>query len=368
SQLRPHCLARERLKLWFPSETRIARGADGRFLVIAEEDLQRVLTVMNLSWAPGMRECYGAGLLVFHVFCDERSVPEEQRCPVDTRTMLNFVASCARSYSGKTITNYVYAVKAWHTLHGQPWEIQQDELKASLDGTSELTPDTSKRLKREPFTVKFILDIRTHLNLSAPLDAAVFVCLTSAFFGLCHTGELTVKSMKAFDPTKHVKRSNLEMDIEDRHELRVTKIFLPRTKVAMAGEGVYWVQQQDLSDPKAAILNHLLINDPSQDSHLFAWKHKNGMRPLTRSEFWKRISGIVKRAGLGNLKSHGLRIGGTLEYLLRGVPFDVVKSMGRWSSEVFTIYLHKHVLILAPYLQESPALEPFTRYTMPPIC
>lgn len=119
SQLRPHCLARERLKLWFLSETRIARGTDGRFLAIAEEDLQRVLTVMNLSWAPGTRECYGAGLLVFHVFCDERDVPEEQRCPVETQTMLNFVASCAGSYSGKTIVNYVYAVKAWHTLHGQ---------------------------------------------------------------------------------------------------------------------------------------------------------------------------------------------------------------------------------------------------------
>ncbi|KAG1829990.1 hypothetical protein EV424DRAFT_1378728 [Suillus variegatus] len=77
--------------------------------------------------------------------------------------------------------------------------------------------------------------------------------------------------------------------------------------------------------------------------------------------------GIVKRAGLGNLKGHGLRIGGTLEYLLRGVPFDVVKSMGRWSSEAFTVYLRKHALILAPYLQESSALEPFTRYTMPPI-
>ncbi|KIK31890.1 hypothetical protein CY34DRAFT_27992, partial [Suillus luteus UH-Slu-Lm8-n1] len=81
SQLRPHCLARERLKLWYPTKTRVATGPDGKFLAITEADLERVLTVMNLSWAVGTRECYGAGLLVFHVFCDERSVPEEQRCP-----------------------------------------------------------------------------------------------------------------------------------------------------------------------------------------------------------------------------------------------------------------------------------------------
>jgi hypothetical protein len=28
--------------------------------------------------------------------------------------------------------------------------------------------------------------------------------------------------------------------------------------------------------------------------------------------FWKWISGIMKGSGLGNLKAHGLRIGGTL--------------------------------------------------------
>ncbi|KAG2343185.1 hypothetical protein BDR05DRAFT_976011 [Suillus weaverae] len=347
SQLHPHCLVRERLKLWFSSETRADSGGGRCLLIILEEDLQRVLAVMSLAWAPGMRECYGAGLLVFHVFCDERNIPEEQCCPVDTRTMLNFMAGCAGSYLGKTVVNYAYA----------PWKVQHDELKATLDRALQLTPESSKYAKCEPFTIKFILNIRTHLNLSTPLDTAIYACLTSTFYALCHVGELTVKSMKAFDPTNHVKRSNIEIDIEDRHGLKVTKIFLPHTKVAVAGRGVYWVQQQNLSDPKATILNHFSVNEPLPDSHLFAWRHKKGLRPLT--------SGIVKRAGLGNLKGHGLRIGGSLKYLLRGVLFDVVKSMGRWSSEAFTIYLRKHVSILASYLQKSPALEPFTHYTMP---
>ena len=47
------------------------------------------------------------------------------------------------------------------------------------------------------------------------------------------------------------------------------------------------------------------------------------------------------------------------------VPFDVVKMMGRWSSDTFTLYLHKHMVIMAPYLQGSPVLEAFTQYTMP---
>jgi hypothetical protein len=80
-----------------------------------------------------------------------------------------------------------------------------------------------------------------------------------------------------------------------------------------------------------------------------------------------QINTVATSLGLASLKGHGVRIGGTLEYLLRGVPFDVVKSMGRWSSEAFTLYLRKHAVIMAPYLQGSPIMEAFTRYTMPPV-
>ncbi|KIJ60482.1 hypothetical protein HYDPIDRAFT_53896, partial [Hydnomerulius pinastri MD-312] len=79
-----------------------------------------------------------------------------------------------------------------------------------------------------------------------------------------------------------------------------------------------------------------------------------GLRPLTRTEFIKRITAAAQKAELPELKGHGIRIGGTLLYLLRGVPFDVVKTMGRWSSEAFTLYLRQHAMIMAPYLQDSP--------------
>ncbi|KIN98074.1 hypothetical protein M404DRAFT_158506, partial [Pisolithus tinctorius Marx 270] len=48
------------------------------------------------------------------------------------------------------------------------------------------------------------------------------------------------------------------------------------------------------------------------------------------------------------------------------IPFNVVKTIGRWAGDSFTIYLHQHTMILAPYLNDTPALlEHFTRYTMP---
>jgi hypothetical protein len=47
---------------------------------------------------------------------------------------------------------------------------------------------------------------------------------------------------------------------------------------------------------------------------------------------------------------HSIRISTTLEYLLQGVPFEAMKGIGRWSSDSFSRYLHKHAQILAPYV------------------
>jgi hypothetical protein len=79
-----------------------------------------------------------------------------------------------------------------------------------------------------------------------------------------------------------------------------------------------------------------------------------------------QINTIATSLGIESLKGHGVRIGDTLEYLLQGVPFDVTKSIGQWTSDAFVLYLCKHAVIMASYMQAGPILEAFTHYTMPP--
>jgi hypothetical protein len=314
-----------------------------------------------------MKETYGAGLLVFHVYCDLNHIDEDKRCPVSSNLLLQFLSSCAGAYSGSSLANFAAGIKAWHLLHGRPWLVQPDELKATLGGATVLAPSASKRPKRQPFTPEFISTIRNHLNLDKPLDAAVFACMTTTFYCIARLGEFTVRTVKGFDPKKHVSRAGM-VESTDRNGLPVTNFMLPSTKTSpLSGEGTYWAAQEGPTDPKAAMDNHIRVNAARPGDHLFAWKHEKGLRPLSKSEFLKKLSSTTTAAGLPDLKGHGLRIGGTLEYLLRGVPFDVVKTMGRWSSESFTLYLRDHAKIIAPYIQASPALEPFTHYTMPPV-
>jgi hypothetical protein len=79
------------------------------------------------------------------------------------------------------------------------------------------------------------------------------------------------------------------------------------------------------------------------------------------------IERASSKLGTELLKGHGIHIRGTLEYLLRGVSFKTVKAMGCWGGDAFQRYLRQHAIFMAPYLQDTPILEPFTHYAMPPV-
>lgn len=325
---------------------------------------------MGASLTESTRELYGTGLLVFHVYCDTKNIPDGQRAPVSQNLLAAFVSSCAGAYSGSTISNYATALRAWHVLHGLEWKISDAEYKALLEGAARLAPASSKRPKRAPFTLDVLERFHLLMDLNDPRDAAIFACLVCSFFSIARLGEFTVQAISKFDPAMHITR--LHVESTTNHEgLPVIKFKLPRTKTASNGEEIFCAPHPTGSptDPRAALDNHLAVNGADAQSHLFAWKHPSGLRPLSKKEVTKRIEAITKtQDDLPDLKGHSLRIGGTLFYLLKGVPFDVVKTLGRWSSESFTLYLRHHALVLAPFLQHRPdVLENLRRYILPPV-
>ncbi|KAF5384796.1 hypothetical protein D9615_000948 [Tricholomella constricta] len=341
SPLRPHCFAGERLRLWVPS----TRSAAPAFV-----DVGRVVATLALGYAEGMAESYGSGLLAWHVWCDSKDVPEDDRAPAAQVLVSAFIFSLTGAFAGKTIRNYVYGIRAWHVVHSVPWRPNDDELDLMLKAADKLTPASSKRKKRQPYTTDFICRLREQMTPDDPFDIAVFACLVCLFYSASRVGEFTVRRLNAFDPACHPSSCSLRRD-QDREGRKVTILQLPRTKTSVEGEEVYWSAQAGPTDPEAAIDRHLAVNQPPEEQHLFAYRHKGGYRPLTKTAFIKRLATLARRAGLDPLQGHGIRIGSTLEYLLRGVSFEAMKVMGRWHSDAFTLYLRKHALILAPYIQ-----------------
>jgi hypothetical protein len=340
----------------------------GRPTALSPQDLQRIEEVALNSLLPTTQATYGTGLLAFHVFCDSRDIAEDLRAPVSDLILKSFVSKLAGIYSSSAITNYVAAVRAWHIIHGVGWNVEGLELDAVIKGAKSLAPPASSREKRKPITVEHIEKIHAHLSQTEPLDVAVFACLTSAFWATARLGEVTVKTLTSFNPDVHVKRSDLKERV-DRRGLEVTEFHVPQTKASRTeGESLYWARQEGVSDPEGALQRHLEINNPPANAHLFGYHNKKKeMVPLTKTTFVSRLTKASKAAGLDRMHGHSIRIGSTMEYLLRGLPFDVMKAKGRWNSDAFHKYLRDHATVLAPYMQAAPpdVHDEFVRIAVP---
>jgi hypothetical protein len=370
SPLHPHCKARDRLRLWLPSVDTSPTSSTSTAhatIEITEERLNRVLDVIEASWTERTKETYGSGLLVFQVYCDLNHIPEHLCSPVTQPLLSAFIASCAGAYSGSSVSNFVAGICAWHVLHSQPWAVNPNELKSILEGASRLAPHSSKQPKRIPFECNILLLFLTYMDLQSPRDAAIFACLVVTFYSVSRLGEFTVPAINKFSPAMHITLSHVSR-LQNHQGLDVVAFHLPATKCSPSGEDTQCAPISHLTDPVTWLDNHLCINAPCPNDHLFAWQHAKGRRPLTKTEVTSRIKELIKQFELPNLKGHSLHIRGTLHYLLQGTPFDVVKTMGRWSGESFTLYLRRHALILAPYLHEhSSTVMQLQHHTMPPV-
>ena len=63
-----------------------------------EVEQERVKEIMIHAWEEDTRIAYGAGLLMWHCFCDEKGVREEERAPAMQDLVLVFMAHLAAAY------------------------------------------------------------------------------------------------------------------------------------------------------------------------------------------------------------------------------------------------------------------------------
>lgn len=283
------------------------------------------------------------------------------RAPVNTTIIAGFITYLSGFYSKTSIINFVSAVKAWHIVNLIPIDLNDKIISTLIKGAANIQPLPLP--KRKPLQVDELAKILENLNTQIPEQAAVAACLTTVFFSCARLGEFTVNNRKDFNPNSHITISNVSFQ-HDRYFNKVTAFRIPRTKTTPNGETVFWAAQKHSVDPQRFLFIHLQINEPVPGSHLFSFRTHNSLIPMTRAIFLRNVKLAAEKAGIEFSHGHSLRIGATLEYLLRGIPFEVVKQIGRWSSNSFSLYLRDHARILAPYVQKHPSINnTFTEYT-----
>jgi hypothetical protein len=286
------------------------------------------------GWATATLNRYTGSIKQFIRFCDEERVPENLRFPTDEFILCAFAASSFGRHAGGTPRSRITALKAWHLTHNVEWK-GSARLRYVLNGVHNFTPGTSKRPPRPPITVKMLSQLIENLNLDSPFDAAVAACATTAFWGQCCLGELlpcssSPLSLSSLPTCSDFKRS--------KNNPQSFLLHLPTTKTHRHGEDVVLVDQEDRINPISLLMNHIRVNAIPQDVHIFSYTASGKTLSLTRDCFMQRCNTIWSSLGYPRTTGHCFRIGGTTELLVAGVPPDIVKVTGRWSSESFLRY------------------------------
>ena len=96
--------------------------------------------------------------------------------------------------------------------------------------------------------------------------------------------------------------------------------------------------QHDPINPISLLNNHLLVNPARPSDPVFSFRSSDGLSFLTKPLFLRRCNTIWQTLGYPHTTGHCFRIGGTTELLISGVPPEVARVTGRWSSDSFLRY------------------------------
>lgn len=286
------------------------------------------------SWALSTTKKYSNAIQLFFDFCDIENIPNTLRFPTDEFVLCAFAASGSETSTYSTIRNKITALKAWHNRHDTEWKGGM-RLHLVMKGIKKLAPKSPSKALRPPINAKMLSQLIENLDLNNPLDASIAACATVAFWGQCRLGELLPTTSRDFRTSHIPARSHLQRSSRNKHSFI---LHLPRTKTKDDGEDIVLTNQHGPSDPLKILRNHLHVNQLPRKAPMFTYLSKSGPRSLTRRLFLAKCNKIWCKLGYPRTTGHTFRIGGTTELLLAGVPPDVVKTLGRWTSDSFLRY------------------------------
>ncbi|KIJ38601.1 hypothetical protein M422DRAFT_258712 [Sphaerobolus stellatus SS14] len=305
SPLQPACRAEERIFQW--------KGVNPAPMSTINHPFMK--TIYSLASHATLCDTsgYGAGLRKYHIFCDIFSITESDRLPASFKILHSFALWAATDpefipvealegvrlepISVTAVRKYLSAVRAWHFMQGWPAPLSDEDLKCinfSLRGLENIQVGRRLMPPRPPITLQMLKALRLTLEIGRPFDACIWAMALSAFWGMMRFGEVSVKSIRAFDSKLHLKRSDIHFDT-DLDSSPYAHLDLPSAKTVKAGkvQSVFLTEQKNLC-PLAALRNLFQVVPARANDPLFSWADDKGnVRPMVKQTAIRCINGIL---------------------------------------------------------------------------
>ena len=211
-------------------------------------------------------------------------------------------------------------------------------LELILRGSRKEQSGDQKR-SRLPITPSILEQLRRVWNKD-PSDrdnVMLWAACCVGFFGFLRSGELTAPEKEEFDPKQHLTVNDIA--IENPANPRTISIRIEQSKTDPFRQGVtiYLGRTDSMLCPVAALLSYLVLRGRGEGP---LFKFKDG-RALSRPRLVSELRKALAEAGLKpeNYAGHSFRIGAATTAAACGIPVEVIKTLGRWKSQAYQLYV-----------------------------
>ena len=188
-----------------------------------------------------------------------------------------------------------------------------------------------------PITIKSLYKIHDKLDFSKEDDVLFWAVVLVGFFLLLRKCNLVPNTGPNFDPSKQLKRSDLEMD---QGHIKVTLRWTKNNQFTK--EALRFILPTIPNSPlcpTSAVLSALHIASHCSNAGNSIFKCSNGT-VYTYHNLQDKLAVLSEQLGeKRKFTSHSLRAGEATTAFLAGVPAEIIKVLGFWKSDCFLQYI-----------------------------
>lgn len=268
---------------------------------------------------------------------------------------MNWASSTAQSgCKHATIKSYLAGIRSAAIMQG--FDVSDlstmQRLKLVLRALKSIAPHTATRL---PITNDILLRIRPYMHLDTYEGKLLWAAFTFAHACLMRCGEFTTRSYK---DKKYLSLAAWKWE----QGAKYGTVTLQSSKTSKSPVDIHMFANGSDTCPAAAMSSYMTARikyrySTRLDSPLFATADGS---PLTRKQLTKALRTALVAARVPNAelyKGHSFRRGGATSLARVGVPDSVIKSMGRWKSHAYQLYVDVDLNIMCSAAAEVGKLK-----------
>ncbi len=302
---------------------------------------EMVGSFIDSSVAPSTARVYATGQRRYLAFCKSAVFTP---LPATEHQLCLFVAHLVEGgLQHSSIKGYLSAIRRLQIIGGlgDPFTASWPLLECTLKGIKreQARSRATRSCSRLPVTPPILRLLRRfwEKELHNPDCIMLWAACCTCFFGFLRSGEVTVPSLKDYDAEGHLSEGDVTLDSVTKPSVVRVVIKASKTDPFRKGVAVYLGKTDNDLCPVAALTAYMAVRGRSPGP-FFRFTSRV---PLSREQLVKRMREALQPSGMDVSKysGHSFRIGAATVAAAVGVEDSLIKTLGRWQSSAYLLYV-----------------------------